>query len=108
VQAFPTPARRIQVSTTGGAQPRWRPDGNELFYLAMDGSLMSVSVKAGDTFTAGTPRVLFPTRLDPRSLRQRYSVSPDGERFLFQAPVETAKDAMTVVLNWPALLREQR
>jgi hypothetical protein len=76
------------------------------FHLAMDGSLMSVSVKAGGTFAAEAPRVLFATRLDPRALRQTYSVSPDGERFLFQTPVEPTMQSMTAVVNWPELLRK--
>jgi hypothetical protein len=72
----------------------------------MDGSLMSVRVKAGGTFAAEAPRVLFATRLYPRALRQTYSVSPDGERFLFQAPVEPTMQSMTVLVNWPEQLRK--
>jgi len=45
VQPFPGPGTRIQVSNNGGAQPRWRRDGRELFYIALDGRLMAVPVK---------------------------------------------------------------
>jgi Tol biopolymer transport system component len=31
VAPFPGPGRRIQISSHGGAQPRWRADGKELF-----------------------------------------------------------------------------
>ena len=30
VESFPTPGRRVQVSTDGGTQPRWRRDQKEL------------------------------------------------------------------------------
>ena len=42
VQPFMRPGGRVRVSTNGGSQPRWRGDGRELFYLALDGTMMSV------------------------------------------------------------------
>jgi serine/threonine protein kinase len=36
---------KIQISTNGGAQLRWRRDGKELFYIALDGHLMSVPIQ---------------------------------------------------------------
>jgi Tol biopolymer transport system component len=103
VTSFPTPGGREQVSTAGGVQPRWRPDGRELFYLAPDGNLMAIAVQPADTLIAETPRVLFNTSLQRDALRQTYAVSSDGERFLLQVPVETSS-SVTVVLDWPALL----
>ena len=44
VQAFPGPGRKSQVSVAGGYEPRWRPDGKELFYIAPDGRLMAVTI----------------------------------------------------------------
>ena len=49
---------RWQVSTGGGTQPLWARNGQELFYLAPDGTLMSVPVERGTTWTAGTPTKL--------------------------------------------------
>jgi len=107
VQSFPTPTQRVQVSTMGGTQPRWRDDGGELFYAGLDAKLMSVSVRAGQTFEIQAPRALFDTSLDPLALRQSYAVAPDGKRFLLQFPSGVAS-ALTVVLNWPALLQRSR
>ncbi len=45
VQSFPASSGKVQVSTQGGADPRWRRDGKELFYLAADHKLMAVEVK---------------------------------------------------------------
>ena len=45
------------------AQPRWRRDGRELFYIAADRKLMAVEVKLGATFEAGVPKPLFDTRV---------------------------------------------
>ncbi len=104
LQSFPSPTRRAQVSTGGGTQPRWRPDGRELFYLAPDGKMMSVSIRGNDTFETDAPRPMFNTPLDSRALRQSYAVSPDGQRFLLQMPSASSSSTLTVVLNWPGLL----
>jgi len=105
VQKFPA-GRRERISPTGGAQVRWRPDGKELFYLALDGRLMSVSVRLDSqtsTIQVALPVPLFATRIGPVVLpvaRQQYSVSPDGQRFLMN--VITGEDKtmpITVVLN---------
>ena len=65
VQPFPGPGAKTRISTAGGAQVRWRQDGKELFYLALDGRLMAVSIRlpvSGPTVEAGTPAPLFPAR----------------------------------------------
>src|SRR6266700_4163315 len=65
VQSFPDPnGGKWQITAQGGVEPKWRHDGRELYYLALDGKLMSVPVKGDRTFQAGTPRPLFPTPLN--------------------------------------------
>ena len=42
------PALRVgkwQISIHGGSQPRWRGDGRELFFLALDGKLMAADIR---------------------------------------------------------------
>jgi hypothetical protein len=39
-------------------------------------------------------------------LRQSYAVSADGQRFLLNTSPEAGSPPMTVVLNWPALLKK--
>ena len=66
VQRFPAPATRTLVSTGGGLQPRLRPDGKELFYVAPDGRLMAVPLRfppEGQTVEPGSPVPLFVTRV---------------------------------------------
>ncbi len=38
IQGFPEPGQRVRVSTQGGSQVRWRRDGKELYYIALDDS----------------------------------------------------------------------
>jgi eukaryotic-like serine/threonine-protein kinase len=91
-----------QVSKAGGGRPHWRGDGKELFYFSADAKLMAVDVSANAAFQAGIPQPLFnlPPNADPR-------VTPDGKRFLIAAPPQqsTAEVPITMLLNWPALLK---
>ena len=63
VTSFPDAQQKFPVSTLGGIQPQWRADGRELFYLGLDGTMMSATVDTGRGFVAGVPTALFPTRL---------------------------------------------
>ena len=97
----------MQVSTGGGSWPRWRDDGREIFYLAPDSQLMAASVtSSGATFHVGDVRPLFQTRPILRE-RYPYDVSKGGQRFLINTnPETTGITSVTVVVNWPATLRQ--
>jgi Tol biopolymer transport system component len=100
---FPGGSHKWQVSSQGGLQPHWRRDSRELFYLALDGTLMSVPVNPGRGFEFGPPQPLFTTGI--RFLTRysvwmnQYSVSRDGERFLLNRQLtETAQATITAVI----------
>jgi Tol biopolymer transport system component len=98
VQAVPSGGRRLQVSITGGTDPRWRRDGKELYWLAPDRSVMAVDIQTGNDLNAGVPKSLFPTTTREVGF-SAYTVSTDGQRFLIPSTEKT--DApITVVLNW--------
>jgi hypothetical protein len=67
---------------------------------------MAVTVKTGATFDADAPRALFQTELNVNALRQSYAVSADGQRFLLNTSLEAGSPPLTIVLNWPALLKK--
>ena len=61
VQSFPPGAGKVQVSSEGGVQPRWRRDGRELFYIAADGKLIAAEVKrASSMFELGASKRAVP------------------------------------------------
>jgi Tol biopolymer transport system component len=100
-------AQPQRVSIGGGASPRWRGDGQELFYLAADGKLMAVSFNTGGgAVPFGAAKPLFQTSHDLRT-GQRINVSRNGHRFLFLTSGAQAKaPSIVVVSNWPALLKQ--
>jgi eukaryotic-like serine/threonine-protein kinase len=107
-QSFPGPGGRRQLSSMGGTQLRWRPDGRELFYIAPDERLMAVpiSVAADGQLEPGAPMPLFLTRISPYYEQYaQYSIARDG-RFLMNVVVEAPTvPPVTVVLNWDTLLK---
>jgi Tol biopolymer transport system component len=102
VRTFPASGGKWRVSTNGGAEPQWRRDGKELFYVASDKKLMAVDVKLGATFEADAPKTLFETRvLVLTSFRNHYAVTADGQRFLVVTTLEeTGITPISVVVNW--------
>jgi hypothetical protein len=102
VQPFPGPGARLPISTTGGAQARWRRDGKELFYIGLDNRLMAVPIRLAATgATAEAPVPLFPMRIfGPVQGDTWYMVSSDGQRFLVNTVREEATSPLTVILNW--------
>jgi len=103
VQPYPGPGGKWQISTDGGTEPVWNPNGRELFYR--NGSkMMSVEIRTRSAFTTGKPRMLFERPYVPSpATTPNYAVSLDGQRFLMLKFVEAADEAPTqinVVLNW--------
>jgi Tol biopolymer transport system component/predicted Ser/Thr protein kinase len=103
VQPYPGPGGKRQITTEGGTEPVWNPNGRELFYRS-GGRMMAVDIVTQLGFAAGKPRVLFDGPYLPSPVTfPNYDVSPDGQRFLMLKPSEQAQAAPTqinVVLNW--------
>ena len=59
VAPFPGPGPARIVSTTSGALPRWSRRGDELFYVASDGSVYAVPVRTFPSLEIGQPKILF-------------------------------------------------
>jgi dipeptidyl aminopeptidase/acylaminoacyl peptidase len=96
-----------QVSSSGGAEARWRSDGRELFFLqnvagTTRNRIFSVPVGTAPN-PAGTPRPLFEFQAIG-TIQQinvfLYSPSPDGQRFLVNGFVSDAPPSLDIVLNW--------
>ena len=116
VRPFAAGGGKWQISTAGGSQPRWRPDGKELFYVASDGHLMVAPITvalSGQAIQPGAPETLFVPRLSSGTwisatayqARSQYAVSRDG-RFLMNVAVdEGTTSPINIVLNWDTVLK---
>ena len=104
--SFPSFQHIQQISIAGGAQPRWRGDGRELFFIDLQGKMMSVPVERGSSPNIGLPKKLFDTGLIPDPTVNQYAVTEDGLRFLVLEPRKGFLETYSVVLNWPASMNE--
>ena len=104
---------RFPVSTGGGINPRWSPDGSELFYRGgrVDsgeslGSMMVVQVETDPEFRAGRSRELFAWAF---ATDAGYAVDPNAERFLVvRIDAERGSESRVVLVqNWTQELLER-
>ena len=83
--------------------PVWGAGGRELFYASADNKLMAVSLRtSADAVAPSTPRELFPLSADTAVT---FDVAPDGQRFLVRGMPAQSSQPLTVIVNWPALLK---
>jgi Tol biopolymer transport system component/predicted Ser/Thr protein kinase len=107
IAAFPEPRGEVRISTDGGQYPQWGAGGRELFYVSLDNKLMAVSLKLGaDSVEPSAPRELFPMPAVDTGWSP-YDATADGQRFLVRATPSQAGQPLTVIVNWPALLKKE-
>jgi eukaryotic-like serine/threonine-protein kinase len=100
VSSFPQGQSRVQISNSGGLDPKWSRGGREILYTAFNGRVTAVEIDASQGLRPGAPRPLFQL---PEGTGFTWDVSPDGERFLLNVPViKSASVPLSVVVNWTA------
>jgi serine/threonine-protein kinase len=105
VRPFPGPGGKWQVSTRGGSEPRWAPDGKTLYYRD-DTRLVAASFDGDAGPVIGRPTTLFERRVTQIGFARSYDIMPDGKSFIF---IEEDSDTGTIdlILNWSAELLGQ-
>src|SRR5262249_5470706 len=103
VQSFPAGPQRVQISVNGGGWPRWRDDGQELFYLEPGGKLMAVDLSAGPMRATGAPKPLFETGIV--NAMMGFDVYRGGQKFVLPAVENKTPEGLTVILNWTSGLK---
>jgi sugar lactone lactonase YvrE len=104
VRAVRGEGRSIQLSTEGGREPAWSPQGGRLYYR-QGSTMMAVDVTGRDVLTVGRPRRVFDGgwELRPAELptMRTYAVAPDGEHFIMvRHDPEAIPNRINIVLNW--------
>jgi hypothetical protein len=95
-------SRDLEDLLCGGADPRWRRDGRELYFIAADGKMMAASVTSGRTFSHGPPAPLFATGIEVlwQDTRNHYDVTRDGQKFIVLVPDDRRYGPVTAIRNW--------
>jgi len=116
IRPYPGPGSATTVSAGGGTEPVWGRNG-ELFYRGADYSLLAVTVTTMPAVRVSPPTRLFAGTpgIAGASPRARYSVTPDGKRFVMSSGLAPAAQGATplrpetirVVLNWTEELKRR-
>lgn len=108
VRPFPNVEEGLwQVSVGGGRQAVWTRSSQELFYVALDGSLLVVAVNArGSEWSARPPQKFLDNRyFSGGGVPRQYDVAPDGQRVVvLKQGSDQGSPQILVVFNWPTEL----
>ena len=112
VQRFPGLGGKVPISTDGGRQPVWAPDGSELYYRGPRGMMVVPLLETESTLRVGDPSVLFETQYFFYLSQRTYDIAPDGQRFLMVKEAETGDEGAVptqihVIQNWTQELLER-
>ncbi len=101
IRPFENPDIKWQVSTDGGTDPVWNPQGEEIFYRDGD-KMMVVDVALGETPQLGKPRLLFERHFYNSGSGGAYDVMPDGQYFIMldDSASEPRPTELVLVRNW--------
>ena len=103
VRALDGSASRIPVSSGGGMEPRWAPDGKHLYYRA-NRTIVAASVTTTPNFVVTSRDTLFADVYATDPFHANYDVAVDGKHFLMLQPVDNNQQAV-VVLNFAKEVR---
>jgi serine/threonine protein kinase len=110
IRPFPSGSGQIKVSSDVARDPRWSPDGKEIYYLASPGgsyTLMAAAVRPGrdGTLDVGVSQPLFEfhgTGAIPTLNIFLYSPAPGG-RFLVNIDADKGAPVINLITNWQKL-----
>ncbi|MGE5732241.1 MAG: protein kinase domain-containing protein, partial [Gemmatimonas sp.] len=105
VQPFPGPGPRIQISSGGGFEPVWAPDGRRLYYRS-NGHFVVASIATTPKFRVTSTANFMDDNYRPFGApHANYDVSPDGKKLLV---VKGETPRLVVVHNWWSEVQRRR
>lgn len=105
VEPVPATGARWQVSTNGGAEPHWRRDSRELFYLTLDHWIAAIAAPVKGTWSLTAPTRLFKVFIPETLGGSDFAVSPTGDIAVNMMQANQPIPPVEVVVNWTSLLR---
>lgn len=103
----PNRTGRWQVSSGGGREPKWAPDGRTL-YFRYENQLWAAAVDPGPAFQNGVPARVLNNVYDPRiETGVAYDVHRDGRFMMIRLADEKAvSSSIRLITNWVEQLRK--
>ncbi len=101
ITAYPKPGGKWQVSTDGGAMPRWMPDGRGIVYRD-ENKVLIAPMELMPRPRAGKPRVIVEGDYDAE-----YDIGPDGRIGLILSDGRRTATEFNFVLNFAEELKRR-
>ena len=98
VRPFPNDGPSVRVSSRGGTDPTWSPDGTELVYRTGSRIMSAARNPSSASTPFSAPRLLFTGTFD-FSQERNWAMSPDGS-FVMVKGDPTIGRQLRVVFNW--------
>jgi serine/threonine protein kinase len=108
VERFPEGSPRKQITTNGGAHPRWThtAKGVELVYWAVPRGIESTVLSLSDQdIQVGETTMLVPDVAGLIDLRTAYDITSDGQKILAREQAGPPSPGIRVIVNWTAKLK---
>ena len=96
---------RVPVSTGGGGEPLWSPDGVRIFYRT-GGRLMAATIATSPALAVTARDSVLAGPFVADSYHPNYDVTPDGKSFVMIRPLDGDRHVVMVV-NWIEELRRR-
>jgi Tol biopolymer transport system component len=96
---------RVAVSTEGGTEPVWSPDGGTLYFRGLT-DVMAATVTERPTLAVGTPRPLFEDTYFRSVAHPAYDVLPGGRELLMLSGWSRAQTRAYLLVNWTRAMRD--
>jgi Tol biopolymer transport system component len=104
ISAYPSMQDQRRVGDSFGPA-HWSKDSTELFYIGPGPRMFSVGIRRREPLETSAPKALFPIPI--QAISSGYAVTRD-RKFIFGEPGPStivSRNAVTVVLNWTAVLK---
>jgi serine/threonine-protein kinase len=105
LRALAARSGRVRVSTGGGGEPLWSPDGRRIYYRA-GSAVMAATVAASAELAITARDTLFTGEFTTDLWHPNYDVAPDGRSFVMLRPVQEQRQ-LVMVVNWIEELRRR-
>ena len=101
VQAYPSPAGRLQVSREGGTKARWAKNSNQLYFITGT-TIMVTTVTTQPDLRSEAPRRIVnePLLVQDATIHKPYDVALDGRILAIKEDDSVRFDYIVVVQNW--------